>query len=136
MFGWFRLANYNLTAPGAPQYISGLAVTPSLVHNLGVNPMVGRWFTDETGAVISNTLWRRLGADANIVGQAITLSERTLTITGVMPPGFRLPIRGLGITEANQSEVWISSRSARQRRTPGTWILFRLREAKARHLIR
>jgi hypothetical protein len=114
MFGWFRLANYNLTAPGAPQYISGLAVTTSLVHNLGVNPVVGRWFTDETGAVISNTLWRRLGADANIVGQAITLSEHRLTITGVMPPGFRL-LSGIGHHRGNQSEVWIRSiRSAKE----------------------
>jgi predicted permease len=122
MFGWFRLANFNLTAPGAPQYINGLAVTPSLVHNLGVNPIAGRWFTDETGAVISNTLWRRLGADANIVGQTLTLSERTLTITGVMPPGFRLPIRLLGAEYP--SEVWVHLDPLGKGEPPGQGLYF------------
>jgi putative ABC transport system permease protein len=108
VFGWFRLDNFNLTSPGSPQYVRGAMVTPSLAQNLGVNLAVGRWFTDETGAVISYALWRRLGGDANIVGTPITLSGRRLTITGVMPPGLRLPVGGPG-TESSQSDVWIKS---------------------------
>ena len=104
MFGWFRQRHYNLTAPGEPQHIIGTEVTPSLAHGLGVNPMVGLWFTDETGAVIPNALWRRLGADRQIVGQGITLNDRKLTITGVMPSGFLLPVPGFA-TAGDQSEV-------------------------------
>src|SRR5262249_34297650 len=65
----------------------------------------GQWFTDETGVVISNALWRRLGADANIVGKPITLGERQVTVTGVMPTGFHLPIAGT-VPWAFDSDVW------------------------------
>lgn len=106
VFGSLRLHSLNMTSPGDPQYITGVAVTTSLVHNIGVNPIVGRWFSDETGAVISDRLWRRLGSSPNIVGQAITLNGRRLTITGVMPPRFRLPAGGTG-TEGFRSDVWI-----------------------------
>ena len=43
-------------------------MTPSLARNLGV-PSLGQWFADEQGAVISNSLWMRLGSDPNIVGK-------------------------------------------------------------------
>ena len=36
VFGWFRLANFNLTSPGEPQYLAGAEVTPSLAQSLGV----------------------------------------------------------------------------------------------------
>ncbi|HET9362156.1 MAG TPA: ADOP family duplicated permease [Vicinamibacterales bacterium] len=106
VFGWFRLGNFNLTSPGEPQYVAGAAVTPSLAQNLGVPPALGQWFNDESGAVISNSLWRRLGGSPDIVGTALTLDERQLTITGVMPPEFRLPIQGT-TTGRLQSDVWI-----------------------------
>jgi putative ABC transport system permease protein len=106
VFGWFRLGEFNLSAPGEPQHVNAASVTTALAHNLGVAPIVGQWFTDESGAVISNRLWRRLGADRSIVGRAITLDGRTLTITGVMPPEFRLPISGPG-GEGFESDVWV-----------------------------
>ena len=106
VFGWFRLGEFNLSSPGEPQHVNAASVTPALAHNLGVTPIAGQWFTDETGAVISNRLWRRLGADRSIVGRAMTLDGRTLTITGVMPPGFRLPVSGPG-GEGFESDVWI-----------------------------
>src|SRR5207253_7705856 len=93
-------------APGAPQHVSAAAVTRPLADGLGVNPVLGHWFTDESGAVISYALWRRLGGDPRIVGQGITLDGRTLTITGVMPPRFELPFSGPG-TEGFRSDVWI-----------------------------
>lgn len=105
-FGWFRLASFNLTAPGTPQHVKGVAVTPSLAHNLGVRPMIGQWFADETGAVLSYTLWRRLGGEPSILGRGITLNGRGLTVTGVMPRGFRLPVDTPG-TERYPTEVWV-----------------------------
>jgi putative ABC transport system permease protein len=105
VFGWFRLGDFNLTSPGEPQYLAGASITPSLARNLGV-PRLGQWFTDERGAVISTALWMRLGSDPNIVGQPITLDERRLTITGVMPAEFRFPIVGTTIARM-PSDVWI-----------------------------
>lgn len=88
VFGWFKLSNFNLTSPGEPQHIDGIEVTPALVQNLGVNPIIGRWFKEQDGAgvvVISNSLWKHLGADPGILSKALTLDGRQYTITGVMP---------------------------------------------------
>ena len=107
VFGWFTQGSINLSTAGAPpQYLWRTSVTPSLAHNIGVNPRLGRWFTDDSGVVISDALWKRLGSKPNIVGTAVTLDGRLLTITGVMPEGFRLPVPGsIGIS--NASDVWI-----------------------------
>ena len=106
VFGWFRLGNVNMTAPGEPQHVNVVSVTPALANNLGVAPIAGRWFTDETGAVISAALWRRLGGDRTIVGQPMTLDGRRLTITGVMPRHFKLPVSGPG-GEGFETDVWV-----------------------------
>jgi hypothetical protein len=97
VFGWMQFTNYNLTAPGQPQYLNGVRVTPGLANNLGVNPTMGRWFRDLAGgpvAVLSNGLWQRLGSDAAIVGKTITLSGRIYTVTGVMPPRIQSAVGG------------------------------------------
>ncbi|MPY90546.1 MAG: FtsX-like permease family protein [Luteitalea sp.] len=106
VFGWFRPDRFNLTSAGQPQHVNGAAVTPALARSLGVNPSLGQWFDDETGAVISNALWQRLGADPNILGQAITLNDRRYTVTGVMAPWFRLPLPGPGVLDVPY-DVWL-----------------------------
>ena len=104
-FGWFRTGRYRLTAPGEPQLVPGAAVTPALARQLGP-PRLGQWFVDDTSAVISTSLWRRLGGEREIIGRAITLDERQYTISGVMPPAFQLPLASLGGTRGD-TEVWI-----------------------------
>jgi predicted permease len=106
VFGWFRLGNFNLTAPGEPQYLAGAEVTPSLARNLGA-PSLGQWFVDERGAVISNALWIRLGGDPSIVGKPLTLDDRQFTITGVMPGKFQFPVFG-STTGRLPFEIWIA----------------------------
>jgi len=104
-FGWFRAGNrYHLTAPGEPQFVPGAVVTPALARQLGA-PVLGQWFADDTSAVISSALWRRLGGGHDIIGSAITLDDRRYTVSGVMPPAFRLPIASLG--GRGDTEVWI-----------------------------
>ena len=103
-FGWFRTDRFQLTAPGEPQFVAGVAVTPSLARELG-SPLLGQWFADDTSAVLSSALWRRLGARPDIIGSAITLGNRRFAVSGVMPPAFRLPISTLG--SAN-TDVWIA----------------------------
>src|ERR1051325_11651240 len=94
MFGWFRMSSFNLTSPGAAQHIDGVYLTPELAQGTGIAPAIGQWFTDDSGAVISTALWNRLGGDRGILGKAIVLSGHSYTVTGVMPPQFRLPIAG------------------------------------------
>src|SRR5690242_14009550 len=83
-FGWFRGGRFHLTAPGEPQYVAGAAVTPALARQLG-SPRLGQWFPDDSSAVLSDALWRRLGARPDIIGTAITLDDRVYTVSGVMP---------------------------------------------------
>ena len=73
LFGWFVFNSYNLTAPGEPQFVKGVEVTPPLVNGIGVNPRLGRWFTDASvpSAVLSHDLWVRLGADPAMVGKTL-----------------------------------------------------------------
>ena len=105
-FGWFRTVRFRLTAPGEAQFVPGAAVTPALARQLG-SPRLGQWFVDDTSAVISTSLWRRLGGEREIIGRAITLDERQYTITGVMPPTFQLPLASFGISPRGDTEVWI-----------------------------
>jgi putative ABC transport system permease protein len=105
-FGWFRYSGKNLIFAGEPHHVEGVAVTPPLARQLGVDPILGQWFQDETGVVISAQLWRRLGADSAIVGRALTLDGRSYTVTGVMPDHFKLPVAGI-ISAGVWTDVWM-----------------------------
>ena len=91
----------SLTADDRPaEGLLGLAVTADFFPALGVPAALGRWFTadeDQPGAskvtVLSDALWRRrFNADASIVGRTMRLEGDTVTVVGVMPPGFEYPI--------------------------------------------
>jgi putative ABC transport system permease protein len=73
---------------------------------LGVQPIVGRLFSpqeDQPGrtdfALLSYNLWRRFGADRAIAGKTVSLNDRSYTVVGVMPPGFRVM--------ASPADLWI-----------------------------
>ncbi len=84
----------------------GVAVTPALALGLGVRPALGAWFHSDTDVVVSTALARRLGRGPDIIGRTLTLDGRALTITGVMPPTFRLPVSGPGL-EGVDADLWI-----------------------------
>ena len=100
VFGWFTVfGSFNLTSPGEPQHIDGVRVTPELVDNLGVNPVLGRWFRDmrlENGnsqlAVLAYPLWQRLGGRRDIFGQSVALDGTAYTVVGVAPAWFHFPL--------------------------------------------
>jgi putative ABC transport system permease protein len=105
-FGWYREAGKNLTFAGEPHHVEGVRVTSSLVQQLGVQPVLGHWFQDDRGVVLSSWLWRQLGGDPGIIGKALTLDGSTFTVTGVMPESFRLPVAG--VTSAGvRTGVWM-----------------------------
>jgi putative ABC transport system permease protein len=106
VFGWFKPGSFNLLYAGQPQHVVGVAVTPALVVGVGARPALGAWFNDDSGVVLSNALWSRLGSNPAIVGQALTLDGRSYTITGVMPAEFRLPVAGPGL-ERVRADLWI-----------------------------
>ena len=86
----------TLTGESDPERLAGAMVSRDYFDVLGVRPVLGRTFTrDEDrpdgppAVVLSGPLWRRLGADPDLVGRAIVLNGRPATVVGVLPDGFR-----------------------------------------------
>ena len=77
--------------------ITALHLTAGMLPMLGVQPLLGRFFTEDedqpgSGAVvvIGYGLWqRRFGADPKVVGRRVSLDGAEYTIVGVMPAGFQ-----------------------------------------------
>jgi len=83
----------NVTAP--PEQWIGRSVTASFFPVLGVQPALGRPFTDEEARtspavlLISHGLWqRRFNGDPSIVGRTVRLNDEPYEILGVMPRDF------------------------------------------------
>jgi putative ABC transport system permease protein len=89
----------TLTGDGEPELVRGAAVTASFFEVLGVEPALGRVWTDEEGApggetvvVLGHRLWqRRYGGDRQILGRHITLDGSPALVLGVLPRGVRYP---------------------------------------------
>ena len=84
-----------LSGDGEPEEVRARRVTWNLWNVLGVQPAIGRVFTeneDDNGArvvVMSHGLWqRRFGGAADIVGRKITVNDEAWEVIGVMPQGF------------------------------------------------
>jgi len=96
LYTWTGVA---LTGDGAPERLSGRAVTPNLFGLLGVRPALGRDFVRadaDSGAVptlmLSWGLWqRRFGGDPDIVGRMAPTESGLAQVIGVMPRNF-LPL--------------------------------------------
>jgi putative ABC transport system permease protein len=91
----------SVSVSGAADYGTVIRVTPGFFTVFGIGPAIGRVFqtADETPgapftAVISHDFWmRRFGGRPDALGSTATFGERTFTIVGVMPLGFRFPTR-------------------------------------------
>jgi len=85
-----------ITGANEPERVIGRMVTPSFFPTLGVQPALGRAFTeaeDSPGApavmVISYGLWQRqFGGSSDAIGKSITFNGAPWTIVGVMPSWF------------------------------------------------
>jgi predicted permease len=88
---------FNLgSADGLPERIVGGQVSYDMLPLLGVQPVLGRLFSEQEDipgsgnfAQLSYALWKdRYKSDAGIVGKAIQLNGVPYTVVGVMPEGF------------------------------------------------
>lgn len=98
----------NLEHGGSVERIRGELVSAGYFRAFGVEPRLGRRFSErEAGvgaragvAIVGHALWqRRYGGDPGIVGRTLQLDARSFTVVGVMPPGFS------GLTD--EAEVWL-----------------------------
>jgi predicted permease len=90
---------YTLTGEGEPIRVSAARVSASLFPLLGIQPALGRAFSedeDQPGrnhvAVISQSLWKnRFQGDASLIGSKIVVNGAPYDVIGVLPPQTRLP---------------------------------------------
>ncbi len=97
-----------------PQQFDLAAVTPNFFPVLGVEPALGRNFTQEEAALngprvvmLSNRLWRgTFHSDPEFVGKSIQLNGQPYTVVGILPSKFRmlLPAEAFQLKDA---DLWI-----------------------------
>ena len=87
--------NAILSGDGEPEEVRARKVTWNLWSVLGVQPALGRVFTedeDDKGVrvvVMSHGLWqRRFGGASDIVGRKISVNDEAYEVIGVMPQSF------------------------------------------------
>jgi predicted permease len=104
--GASRGLSANMIAGHDPLRVEGAYLTAELWPMLGVQPVMGRFFTaeeDRYGApatvLLSYGLWQsQFGGDRGVIGQKIRLDDKPSVIIGVMPPDFHYPNR--------EAELW------------------------------
>jgi predicted permease len=97
-FAFYGVGDNLLSGAGDPERLTSVPVSENFFQVLGVQPQVGRLFTPEEcryhgapAALLSHAFWqRRFNGDPSIVGRAITLDSRAVTVAGVLPASFDL----------------------------------------------
>jgi len=87
----------GVTGAGDPEEVPRLAGTYELLATLGVEPILGRTFTEAEGqrgaaptVILSYGYWqRRFGGAENVLGESLVVDGSPHEIVGVLPPGFR-----------------------------------------------
>jgi len=90
----FTGTSFNLAGKQEPEMVPAQMSTVGLYTMFGNRFAMGRDFLPEEGvdgrdhvAILMNRLWKKLGADPNIVGKQIMLDQKPYTVVGVLAPG-------------------------------------------------
>ncbi|HEY6413351.1 MAG TPA: ABC transporter permease [Edaphobacter sp.] len=85
----FNLANHD-----QPEFIQGSRVTPGMATMMGYTIALGRDLLPNENlpgkdhvVLLTNRLWKKLGADPAIVGKSLRLNGEPYTVVGVVAPG-------------------------------------------------
>ena len=95
-FGIWTGDGVSVTGLGAPERVSAVDVTSGTLAALGVQPILGRFFTlkDEAHGnpetvILTHGYWqRKFGGDASVLGRRIIADGTAREIIGVMPSSF------------------------------------------------
>lgn len=90
---------FNLATEGGSDRMEGAAVTMDFIKVLGLQPIIGRTFTQEEDApkgplvtMIGEAVWHeRFGGRADVLGKELRLGSRSFTIIGVLPKAAEFP---------------------------------------------
>jgi predicted permease len=87
----------NVTGTGQPEHVQGLDVSDGTLPILGVQPVLGRFFTrkDDTAGspdtvLISYAYWQqKFGGSPSAVGRSLTVDGKSREVIGVLPRNFQ-----------------------------------------------
>lgn len=107
---YFDSAPGYLLSNDAAQKINAVGTSANLFSLLGVAPALGRSFTPgeqqpgkEDVVILSDLVWRtQFHADPKVLGQVVKIDNTSMTIIGVMPPGFAYPLG----SDESPAQVW------------------------------
>ncbi len=109
--GGYIGTSYELSGGTTPENVNAARFTASVFPTLGVQPVLGRVFTQQEEeshqplAVLSYALWlNRYHSDPNVLDSSIVLDRRPYTIIGVMPRDFEFPIVD---GHLDQAQLWV-----------------------------
>lgn len=90
----FTGTSFNMAGKEEPEMVPAQMTTPGMYSMMGNRFLLGRDFLPEEGVdgkdhetILMNKLWKRLGADPNIVGKQIMLDQKPYTVVGVLAGG-------------------------------------------------
>ncbi|HXR38381.1 MAG TPA: ABC transporter permease [Terracidiphilus sp.] len=124
--GMAKLSSWEVTVSGGSvsARVGVASVSRDFFHIMGVAPMLGRTFTDEElheggrpAAIASYGYWQQhLGSTTDLSQIELRMENRSVSVVGVMPPGFGFPARSDLWTPA---ELWGETPS----RTSHNWAM-------------
>ncbi len=131
----FQLWGYTFAVDGRPPMnVTAIRVTGNFLPTLGLQPLLGRWFTaeeDQPGnhvIILSYETWQaQFGGDPNIVGRSVRVESESMTIIGVMPADFSSVflwgpadiLRPMGLSAVEKENLGEMKTSIIARRSPG-----------------
>jgi predicted permease len=113
----YSTAPLYISANGETGEVEGAVVSSNYFGMLGLQPQLGRFFTQEEDsvpdrdavAVLGYEFWQRTyGGNPQVLGRTILINERSFGIIGVMPPSFHgVEIGGM------PNQIWIPAKMIR-----------------------
>ncbi|MGD2071034.1 MAG: ABC transporter permease [Gemmatimonadota bacterium] len=115
----------TVSGEGEPEVVGALAVTTNLPEVLGVEPLLGRSFTEDDGAsgppftvLLSEGFWRsHHGADPDVLGRTLRLNGAPATVVGVLPAAADLGFHQVqeradyaAPLSGNRVDLWVARR--------------------------
>jgi putative ABC transport system permease protein len=117
--GGYFYTSYTLTEGSASQRVLATRLTPNLFGVLGVEPILGRLFTEEEGqpgrgdvVVLAYPFWQRhFAGSADVLGEKLTLDGKPYTVVGVMPRSFVFPFNSMNLWQPLDINPWAERRA-------------------------
>ena len=104
--GSYSSTTFQVATAAKTIAVSGASISSEFLTATGVRPLLGRAFVPDDfqprGApvvMLGYGLWKRgFGGSPEIIGRAIQIDDRQVTVVGIMPEGFALP---------KDAELWV-----------------------------